>query len=89
MLVVISKCLSLKLLIICLFFFTAIPVESVAQNPLVSMVLTSYGGHIGFLEGTRIDKSNYMERLFVEFARGIFNLVGKDKLQEMVEEAHS
>lgn len=67
----------------------AIPVESVAQNPLVSMVLTSYGGHIGFLEGTRIDKSNYMERLFVEFARGIFNLVGKDKLQEMVEEAHS
>ena len=53
------------------------------------MVLTSYGGHIGFLEGVRINKSNYMERLFVEFARAIFELVGKAKLQEMVEEAQS
>ncbi|XP_067030371.1 phospholipase ABHD3-like [Acropora muricata] len=67
----------------------AIPIESVAQNPLVSMVLTSYGGHIGFLEGVRINNSNYMERLFVEFARAIFDLVGKGKLQEMVQEAQS
>lgn len=70
-------------------FSLAIPIESVAQNPLVSMVLTSYGGHIGFLEGVRINNSNYMERLFVEFARAIFDLVGKGKLQEMVQEAQS
>ena len=70
-------------------FSLAIPIESVAQNPLVSMVLTSYGGHIGFLEGVRINNSNYMERLFVEFARAIFELVGKGKLQEMVQEAQS
>ncbi|KAK2557846.1 Phospholipase ABHD3 [Acropora cervicornis] len=41
------------------------------------------------LHGVRINKSNYMERLFVEFARAIFELVGKGKLQEMVEEAQS
>jgi len=67
----------------------AIPLESLAQNPLVSMVLTSYGGHIGFVEGVTILKTNYMERLFVQFTKGIFDLVEKHKLKEMVEEANS
>ena len=56
---------------------------------MVSMVLTSYGGHIGFVEGITINKSNYMERLFSQFAEGIFELVKKDKLKEILEEAHS
>jgi len=53
------------------------------------MVLTSYGGHIGFVEGVTILKTNYMERLFVQFTKGIFDLVEKRKLKEMVEEANS
>lgn len=71
------------------FPITAIPLEALAQNPMVSMVLTSYGGHIGFVEGITIHKSNYMERLFSQFAKGIFELVKKDKLKEIHEEACS
>ena len=56
---------------------------------MVSMVLTSYGGHIGFVEGITIHKSNYMERLFSQFAKGIFELNEKDQLKEILEEACS
>ena len=63
--------------------------ESLAQNPLVSMVLTAYGGHIGFVEGLTFHQTNYMERLFVQFTKGIFELVSKDKLKEVVEQAYS
>lgn len=56
---------------------------------MVSMVLTSYGGHIGFVEGLTIHKSNYMERLFSQFAKGIFELVEKDQLKEILKEACS
>ena len=72
-----------------LFQNTAIPLETLAQNPMVSMVLTSYGGHIAFLEGMTIHKSNFMERLFFQFAKGVFDLVDKDKLKEIVEECCS
>ena len=72
-----------------LFHNTAIPLETLAQNPMVSMVLTSYGGHIAFLEGMTIHKSNFMERLFFQFAKGVFDLVDKDKLKEIVEECCS
>lgn len=53
------------------------------------MVLTSYGGHIGFVEGAGIEGTNYMERLFVQFTKGIFELVEKGRLQEVIDEAHS
>ena len=56
---------------------------------MVSMVLTSYGGHIAFLEGMTIHKSNFMERLFFQFAKGVFDLIDKDKLKEIVEECCS
>lgn len=67
----------------------AIPLDALAENPLVAMVLTSYGGHIGFVEGAGIEGTNYMERLFVQFTKGIFELVEKGRLQEVIEEAHS
>ena len=67
----------------------AIPLEALEQNPMVSMVLTSYGGHIGFIEGVTMHKTNYMERLFSQFAKGIFELVEKDKLKEILEESCS
>ena len=71
------------------FLVTAIPLDALAENPMVSMVLTSYGGHIGFIEGITIHKSNYMERLFSQFTKGIFELIKKDKLKEILEEACS
>jgi len=71
------------------FVITAIPLEALAQNSMVSMVLTSYGGHIGFVEGITIHKSNYMERLFSQFAKGIFELGKKDKLKEILEDTSS
>ena len=56
---------------------------------MVSTVLTSYGGHIGFVEGITIHKSNFMERLFSQFAKGIFELAKKDKLKEILEDTSS
>ncbi|XP_017470735.1 PREDICTED: phospholipase ABHD3-like [Rhagoletis zephyria] len=46
----------------------ALPLEIVQKSKNVAMVLTEYGGHIGFLEGWLPFKSaQYMERIFVEY----------------------
>ncbi|XP_063307559.1 phospholipase ABHD3 isoform X2 [Pelobates fuscus] len=50
----------------------AIPVESAKQNPNVALVLTSYGGHIGFLEGIWPRQQTYMDRVFKQFVQAIF-----------------
>ncbi|NP_001089426.1 abhydrolase domain containing 3 S homeolog [Xenopus laevis] len=50
----------------------AIPVETARQNPNVALVLTSYGGHIGFLEGIWPKKQTYMDRIFKQFVQAIF-----------------
>ncbi|KAM4705978.1 phospholipase ABHD3 [Rhinophrynus dorsalis] len=50
----------------------AIPVESAKQNPNVALVLTAYGGHIGFLEGIWPRQQTYMDRIFKQFVKAIF-----------------
>ncbi|CAH2284925.1 phospholipase ABHD3 [Pelobates cultripes] len=50
----------------------AIPVECAKQNPNVALVLTSYGGHIGFLEGIWPRQQTYMDRVFKQFVQAIF-----------------
>ncbi|XP_073406954.1 phospholipase ABHD3 isoform X2 [Dendrobates tinctorius] len=50
----------------------AIPVESAKQNPNVALVLTAYGGHIGFLEGIWPRQQTYMDRIFKQFAKAVF-----------------
>ncbi|KAG8571093.1 hypothetical protein GDO81_011522 [Engystomops pustulosus] len=50
----------------------AIPVESAKQNPNVALVLTAYGGHIGFLEGIWPRQQTYMDRIFKQFVQAIF-----------------
>ncbi|XP_066481097.1 phospholipase ABHD3 [Tiliqua scincoides] len=50
----------------------AIPVEIAKQNPNVALVLTSCGGHIGFLEGLWPRKCTYMDRIFKQFIQAVF-----------------
>ncbi|XP_053099083.1 phospholipase ABHD3 [Hemicordylus capensis] len=50
----------------------AIPVETAKQNPNVALVLTSCGGHIGFLEGLWPRKCTYMDRVFKQFVQAVF-----------------
>ncbi|XP_054739830.1 phospholipase ABHD3-like [Anastrepha obliqua] len=46
----------------------ALPLEIVEKSSNVAMVLSEYGGHIGFLEGWwPFRREQYMERLFVEY----------------------
>ncbi|XP_054840573.1 phospholipase ABHD3 [Eublepharis macularius] len=50
----------------------AIPVEMAKKNPNVALVLTSCGGHIGFLEGLWPRKCTYMDRIFKQFVEAVF-----------------
>ncbi|NXC19085.1 ABHD3 Phospholipase, partial [Corythaeola cristata] len=52
--------------------FLAIPVETAKQNANVALVLTSCGGHIGFLEGIWPRKCTYMDRVFKQFVQAVF-----------------
>uniref|UniRef100_S4RYS8 Abhydrolase domain containing 3 n=1 Tax=Petromyzon marinus TaxID=7757 RepID=S4RYS8_PETMA len=47
----------------------AIPVEAARSNPRVALLVTSCGGHIGFLEGLVPRGRSYMDRVFAEFTR--------------------
>ncbi|XP_061452751.1 phospholipase ABHD3 [Rhineura floridana] len=49
----------------------AIPVEIAKQNPNVALILTSYGGHIGFLEGLWPRRCTYMDRVFKQFVQAV------------------
>ncbi|XP_034982344.1 phospholipase ABHD3 [Zootoca vivipara] len=50
----------------------AIPVEIAKQNPNVALILTSCGGHIGFLEGLWPRRCTYMDRVFKQFVQAVF-----------------
>ncbi|PVD32380.1 hypothetical protein C0Q70_07814 [Pomacea canaliculata] len=50
----------------------AIPVQEAQQNNNIAMVITSHGGHIGFLEGAVPRDKNYMYRWFSQFADAVF-----------------
>ena len=47
--------------------FAAIPVGEAEQNDNIAIVVTSHGGHIGFLEGIYPRHRGYMDRLFAQF----------------------
>ncbi|XP_077072391.1 phospholipase ABHD3 [Siphateles boraxobius] len=50
----------------------AIPVDAVKQNPNVALLITCHGGHIGFLEGLWPRQSTYMDRVFQQFTKAVF-----------------
>lgn len=55
----------------------AIPVEAVKQNPNLALLITCHGGHIGFLEGLWPRQSTYMDRVFKQFAKAVFEQGGR------------
>ncbi|KAL0200124.1 hypothetical protein M9458_003311, partial [Cirrhinus mrigala] len=46
--------------------------DAVKQNPNVALLITCHGGHIGFLEGLWPRQSTYMDRVFCQFTRAMF-----------------
>ena len=58
------KCISLNV--------SAIPVGEAEQNDNICIVVTSHGGHIGFLEGLFPRHGGYMDRIFRQYVGSIF-----------------
>ena len=54
----------------------AIPVAVAQRLPNVALLVTSHGGHIGFLEGLFPRGEGYMDRLFGQFIQAAFEHPG-------------
>jgi len=54
------------------YLIPAIPVKEAEENDNIAILLTSHGGHIGFLEGFFPRKRGYMYRLFARYIDGVF-----------------
>ncbi|KAG7331765.1 hypothetical protein KOW79_005734 [Hemibagrus wyckioides] len=50
----------------------AFPVAQAQRSPNVALLVTSHGGHIGFLEGLFPHGEGYMDRVFSQFVRAAF-----------------
>ncbi|XP_065063657.1 phospholipase ABHD3-like [Rhopilema esculentum] len=48
-----------------------IPKELICKNPSISLLLTEYGGHIGFMDSSLITSKSLMEKTFQQFAHVI------------------
>ncbi|KAM6914990.1 phospholipase ABHD3-like isoform 1-T1 [Xenentodon cancila] len=57
----------------------AFPVSIVQTLPNVALLLTAHGGHIAFLEGLFPRGESYMERLFGQFVKAVFEHPGDIK----------
>uniref|UniRef100_UPI00358E58EF phospholipase ABHD3 isoform X1 n=1 Tax=Myxine glutinosa TaxID=7769 RepID=UPI00358E58EF len=49
-----------------------LPLAQAQENPHVALVVTSRGGHIGFLEGAFPRNDSYMDRIFGQFCSAAF-----------------
>ncbi|XP_062573966.1 phospholipase ABHD3-like [Saccostrea cucullata] len=49
-----------------------IPAEEAEQNDNIAIVITSHGGHIGFMEGLLPRHESYMDRLFSQYVKAVF-----------------
>ncbi|OXB55568.1 hypothetical protein ASZ78_005117 [Callipepla squamata] len=50
----------------------AIPVAAAQTLPHMALLVTTHGGHIGFLEGMLPRHGGFMERLFLQFVTAVF-----------------
>lgn len=50
----------------------SIPIEEASQTKNVAIVTTRYGGHIGFMEGWLPTRYHFSDRLFAQYAKGVF-----------------
>jgi abhydrolase domain-containing protein 1/3 len=63
--------------------FTAIPIEEASMSRYVAIVITHYGGHIGFLEGILpVLHEEFICRLFTQYFSGVFTS-GSELLAEI------
>lgn len=78
-----KKCLYLYLIIIfhlIYFFSSAIPFEEASEEgENIMLVVTSHGGHLGFLEGLLPHGKGYVDRVMSEYIDAIFKF-GADEL---------
>ena len=51
----------------------SLPVDEAKKSDYFTMLTTTYGGHIGFMEGLLPTRYHYSDRVFEQFARIIFN----------------
>ncbi|UYV60279.1 ABHD3 [Cordylochernes scorpioides] len=51
--------------------FSALPLKEIEQQPNMAMVITSRGGHIGFMEGLVPSAPFFSERLFEQFVTSL------------------
>eukprot|EP00794_Sanderia_malayensis_P012232 gene12232-13493_t len=49
----------------------SIPTEIIKKNPLLAVIITHYGGHIGFTEGFFIKSRSIVENTFMQFAKAV------------------
>ena len=59
-----------------LLFSSALPVALAKRLPNVALLVTSHGGHIGYLEGLYPRGEGYMDRLFGQFIQAAFDHPG-------------
>ncbi|XP_057309633.1 phospholipase ABHD3-like isoform X2 [Hydractinia symbiolongicarpus] len=52
----------------------SIPLDAIKKNPNMAIILTDYGGHIGFVEGPTIRSRSFVERLFHQYASCMLNV---------------
>lgn len=55
-----------------IYLYVAIPAEEAEQNDNIAIVITSHGGHIGFMEGLFPRHQGYMDRLFSQYVKAVF-----------------
>lgn len=62
-----------------------IPVEAAKKSSHVAIVVTSRGGHIGFMEGVIPTNTYYSDRLYKQLVSGVFSNL--DHMQDVQAEA--
>uniref|UniRef100_T1J8Q0 AB hydrolase-1 domain-containing protein n=1 Tax=Strigamia maritima TaxID=126957 RepID=T1J8Q0_STRMM len=50
----------------------AIPLKEISESSHVAVLVTSRGGHIGFVDGLPFLQATYMERLFCQYVTAVF-----------------
>ncbi|XP_065063658.1 phospholipase ABHD3-like [Rhopilema esculentum] len=51
----------------------SIPVDVIRENPSLALILTKYGGHIGFTDGLLIRSMSIVENSFMQFAKAMLD----------------
>lgn len=51
----------------------SLPTDEVKRSDFFAMLTTSYGGHIGFMEGLLPTRYHFSDRVFQQFASAIFS----------------